>query len=1318
MLLQNSNYYREYPTHILGEVYDSTAQFGRSVKKVKGTLTDALARIEAPNVKRYDHYRKSPTKRQTLTDEKVKAILGKTKEESDVKTVNKERCKNGVQCLANTIKKYNPKLTDEQIDVWVTYQVNQGIYDRRTIHFNDWQPYYQSQPDFLKEQFGKHTAYDGYDYVPNVLFYSGNIYRKLNQIKSKKSAIVAEVGEVAYQDQLEKLEAAIPAKLVITDGDENKLSLTPFDTFIWENISIEALDDGTIFDNPENVVKAFKSWLDNLPSEDFTHEKIISSKRDIKWHWIDRDNFPRNTDPEEKSERKRNMQIMGQKLFERFLFEALLREDRLRIEYLWNVTYNNYRDPDHELIPVGFEINDRFKGGQLHIRSAQREGVAYLNMHGTGIIAYDVGVGKTMTAILTAEDFLAKGLCKRPLVVVPNPTYDKWNGEIIGVHADKAMTRNGRKIKKGDLIAEGILPHRKINDYYNLGSGHLKKAINDDGSTIKVEEGSITTVTYEGLMKFGFDEFTFEELKNETISILSQADSKTGRQQALFEAKIEGMVEKGLRGAEVWIEQMGIDCIIVDEAHNFKNLFSQVKGEAQDDAEGAKDRGKRRYQIQGNGPSARALKLFLLNRFVQLRNNGRNTIGLTATPFTNSPLEIYSMHALFDYKGLVEVGMRNINRFFNNFVNEEYEMTWTAKGKFESRPVIRSFRNLPALQSAIFRYINYKTGEEANIERPEKVVLPLKVDSNGVTLPLQYQADTAIQPTSDQEYWFREIAKFAAEDENGSELDYHYPADHDGKVPGRVLIALNCAQLCTLSTLLLPFQKSNPDNVTPDEFLESSPKLQYMLQCIISVVRYHEKIGQEVSGQIIYINRGTEFFPHIKRLLVKYARFKEDEIGIIIGGMSQSKKERIKKEFLNGKKKIVIGSSTIREGIDLQKRTSLIYSLWLDWNPTDIKQLEGRGWRFGNIFSHIRICYPLIENSFDIFLFQKIGEKTSRINDIWSRANRQSVLKLEELNADELKLGLITDPGQYVDQVIKEEKTTLESALKVRESQQKELTNSIETVKKAKELGDRLRNLAEREVKGDSDLYSGAYRTEKLSERKKKIMAMKVGDFKSIYRIVKTFIKAKYEKSTYNAYMRKGVWKISWDGMYLNQDIDEHIKLVNKMNRIEKVILSKHNLTIQDDVTGVIDKLTAEIDSINERIEVIEGEEYRNELIGKEKKRREESAQRSRTIPERVEEFERLNFLLECSDAEVNGGNVCDIYGIERGSPHPKVHNPQPKLEINKKSTSAKLREAASNNTDDITDALDALKLLFELEDNEGEKQSISEAIEALEILI
>ena len=96
--------------------------------------------------------------------------------------------------------------------------------------------------------------------------------------------------------------------------------------------------------------------------------------------------------------------------------------------------------------------------------------------------------------------------------------------------------------------------------------------------------------------------------------------------------------------------------------------------------------------------------------------------------------------------------------------------------------------------------------------------------------------------------------------------------------------------------------------------------------------------------------------------------------------------------------------------MNLQFYASVLYNLYIDFNPTDNTQLEGRIWRQGNRFDNVRIVVPLMENSMDIFMFQKLEEKTERINQIWNKDGQTNELNTEDFNPSELKYELITDP--------------------------------------------------------------------------------------------------------------------------------------------------------------------------------------------------------------------------------------------------------------------------------------------------------------------
>ena len=1231
--LNNNTFFSNNPTKILGKIEASTDRFGKPIVLVKGAMADVIQGISAPKVRRYAHF----VKGQKLLDKSkvLLSVLDKTRSENSRKKRQDKPCSDKLQCLKDGILTYNPNISKEEMSVWVTYQTNRDLFDKKVISKNSWKDYLSDNPDFLKEQNGSLTAFDGEYYVPTVIFYSGNIYEKLRFLHSRKNAIIAEIGQAGFDTQIQELEAMKPNPLRITDEEKNKLTLSPFDK-IFRTFLLSQLSDGTDFDEPKNLIEIFKwNFLGTLIDEDFTHKKQKTSSYDIRYHWLTKTRFPRGTTDNEKAARKRAAQTVGTRLFDRFLFEMLTVEDREKLEFNWNASHNNYVEPDWSKIPVGFEINKYFKGGKLEIRPAQREGVAFLNINGTGIIAYDVGVGKTMTAILYIADMMSKGLCRRPMIVVPNPTYEKWLGELGGLFAKKNIyDKNGKLLHtKGDLMAEGILPQYPLNDYYNLGAGHLEKAINERGFTLEIADYSITVVTYEGLSKIGFKPASEEKLIQSIKAILSQGE--IGRDAAIVEEQISALVDKGLAKSEIYIEDMGIDAIIIDEAHNFKNLFTKVRGEATADEYGDTNRENNHYELQGKQPSARAIKLFMLNRYVQLHHNRRNTIGLTATPFTNSPLEIYSMQALFDYDGLKEHGIENIVDYFNSFIDESYESVWTSRGQFEQRAVVRGFNNLPTMQSIIFKYILYKTGEEANISRPEKVVLPLKNDEKGLLLPTEYQANTEIPATEEQLAWFKEISNFARQ--KTSELDDYYPTDHRGNIPGRDLIAINAAQLVTLSPYLLPWRKVDESTISPKDFMASSPKLMYVMSCIQSVKAYHENRKEEVSGQVIYSNRGTKFFPHIKQFLQENIGYEDKEVQLIIGATSTKKKERIKQDFLDGKVKVIIGSATIREGIDLQKRSTVLYNCFLDWNPTDIKQLEGRIWRFGNIFSHVRIVVPLIENSFDIFLNQKLGEKTSRVNNIWSKVGRNTVLKLEDLNPDELKKGLITDPKELV-------KMEIESQLQELAVQRELYLGFIKQLSEAageKEEVERLRRKIETVAERAKEAWAYSPKTDK--KRIDKIVKMPNKTLTQTYRMVK-------------AYAETRDWREKYD---IISSVEEHGKKLKKLEKTERNILAKNDLKIKDDFSKLIQNYEEKVSQTSEEMERINSATNRLKLLKDIIEEKENKQINSKSLSDRADEFARLNFLLECKDEDFDGeddrGNVCSIYGINRGEGMEKV---------------------------------------------------------------
>ena len=651
----------------------------------------------------------------------------------------------------------------------------------------------------------------------------------------------------------------------------------------------------------------------------------------------------------------------------------------------------------------------------------------------------------TPSAIFAMSSFLDAGYCKRPLLVVPNQVYRQFKSEIVT-----------------------LAPHLKINDLYNMGADYINELRGVGGMIEEVAENSISIMTYEGFEKLGFSEATQSKVLSNLYDILNQgeetiirSENKNKKQREAFLARLESILGRGMSGTMVNIEDLGFDFMCVDEAHALKKVFTRVKGKKAVDGKG---RGQSQYAIQSGTPSTIAIKAFCISRYIADNNYDGNTIFLTATPFTNSPLEVFSMLALAGYKKLENTDLNNLNNFFDTYVQVNDRLVVNSRLQPERRQIFDGWNNLGSLQQLIFRFIDYKDvntkdshGNRINLKRPSKWVFPLKnrvdgtevipidkdkqVETNIQLSPLQQELMANVTAYAEGEMEFsalRALGRVQDVEVEGSDTESDDTTevevldegsfDDNEKKGVRILRAVNFSRSIALNPYLFDYSGlGTPSNYK--EYVEASPKMLYTMECIKSVKKYHEEKGTPVSGQIIYMDRGKNYFHLVAEYLVKVIGYKPHEIGVISSGMPGGKtaKEDIKNKFLGLKYneetqkytdlpdedriKVIIGSSSIKEGMNLQRHTSVLYNLFLDWNPTDMIQLEGRCWRQGNLFNNVRIVVPLMEDSMDIFMFQKLSEKTKRINAIYeSDIQDTNVLPVDEFDPEELKYSLITDP--------------------------------------------------------------------------------------------------------------------------------------------------------------------------------------------------------------------------------------------------------------------------------------------------------------------
>ena len=1228
-LLTGNEWFKEHPEKVLGDPYQTTDRFGKPVTKVRGNLSNVAEGISVPA--RADEVEddapleteiKEPLELLLTDPEKKKNIervvneVKKKKADKALAEINGEKegifdaCPEGTFCFDDILKNYNKGISEDEIKAWVWYKRTTGGYNDETVILNKsngWSkfviPANEAGTHIKRWMDSGIICYYNGGYMPSVLYYAENIYERQSTLLKEKSTILSNYGQQQYDRQWSGLENVQSSKLTLTDPVvENRLFIKPDSTFAKE-IYIQQLADGTtlsVYSAKDRgfvkgavpLVSAFKEWLRSLPKTEFKK----SSDWDIITYYLEGGTPSRHHDKAEKLRLRQNAKTEGDKFFVRFLAEAITREDQLKIEQTWNSRYNGYVDVNYFKVPVAFTCSSTFKNKPLFIRSVQREGLGFINVQGSGCIAYDVGLGKTMTGILALAQAMEMGQCKRPFIVVPNQTYKNWLTEIQGI------------VDKGKVSLTGLLPQYQVIGLYNLGTDYIEQLKDEQGIIQPVPEYSISVITYEGFNRLSFGEETWKKIGDEFYSILNQGIDKRRDVEKLHE-RIDEMMGRGIRGGLADIEVLGFDFAIVDEAHAMKKAFTQVKGDVKGDDE---SREKSSYEIRSGEPSMTALRGFMISQYIQRQNKMRNVLLLTATPFTNSPLEIYSILALIGYEQLEKWGIKNIKQFFDTFIKTSNELIINAKLKPERREIVLGFHNLIALQQLIYKFISYKTGEDAKIQRPNKIVLPLLHKRNGdniVALPPEEQISTNLAMTPDQKEYMSDVESYvrgktslrhfcvnpnAYEDEDpentesskGEALDERNLSD-DEEEGTRILRGMSFARQLALSPYLYA---CNPDhNPTYIQYIESSPKLQYVMECIRSVKTYHEEHNEEVSGQVIYMNAGVHFFPLIKEYLVNKIGYKEEEVGIIKSGMSAAKKEGIKERFLAGGVKIIIGSASIKEGINLQTRSTVLYNCWLDWNPTDIKQLEGRIWRFGNMFANIRIVNPLMEDSIDTFIFQKLQEKTSRINEIWYRAGKSNSLNLEEFNPAELKMGLITDPYALAELILLTEREKLQDEITGLNNQKTVLT----------EIADQ-REIFNKDIGHIKDTVNN-YKPLKEDSGGRSI--------ETVFKLFKEYLSDEKAEHTYQ-----------------DQLIYDQVRKANAaIKRGVEQVLAPRGLDISFDLK----KLTAQIDKEIEKISNYMEEKTGDTAI---KKKGDEIIQdrikkgyKSKTVSERVQEFASLN---------------------------------------------------------------------------------------------
>lgn len=839
---------------------------------------------------------------------------------------------------------------------------------------------------YLSES-GKYVEKNIGEWIHKELFTSGDIYAK---IQEQRELYVKSDGNRIFADNIKLLESAMKSPLEIEKihfGVKTALA----ETFTVEHIDAEGnkvnlnLQESFIL-WAQNAKLADRKWRGdvdfataNISREELGEEltfydivnyidgKPVKAEAVRGWRTYD---MSEEEKAAEKAERRKEADLKRQarsdtanRLFDRYLHEGLSESDTKRLSAEYNRRFNSYVAPDYSKLPLFVDGMSAYKGdSKFKLYDQQIKGISFLCNKGNGLLAYDVGVGKTAAGIVATVNQIQTGRSKRPLIIVPNQVYSKWYTDI-----------------------RQLFPNIKVNDLYNFGKDSVEKYIDSENlHRLNIPENSISLCTYEALKNITFtDESCENELYEDFASLLSADMDGSARNNAESSDKIKGIIGSASHVKDesyFFYEDCGFDNLTVDEAHNFKNLWvvprPKKKGESNEYA-----------GIPSGKPSARALKMYGMTQLTQRHNDDRNVFMLTATPFTNSPTEVYSMLSYIGRERLKQAGITSLRAFFDEFAQTKQELGVTSTGNIDTKQVMKSWKELSALQNILTEFIDKVDGEEAGIIRPNKFTHVKPLDM------------------SDLQKEMREI-----DEERMAEVKEGNSA--------AVIVSMNNMRLsCVAPALANPAMYPGVELPPLSKLVETSPKLKFVCDAIIDMYK-----GNPEKGQFMYVPLGKESHGIIKDYLVAHG-IPKNAVEIINGEVNNTpeKKEKITSCFNDEKNpyKIIIGGRNTAEGIDLNGNSFSMYNCSLGWNPSETIQAEGRIWRQGNLQGNVHIVYPVMNDSIDSVLYQKHDEKRSRINELWNY--KGDSLNVEDINPEDLKLDLIKDPNKKAKLILQEE---------------------------------------------------------------------------------------------------------------------------------------------------------------------------------------------------------------------------------------------------------------------------------------------------------
>ena len=564
----------------------------------------------------------------------------------------------------------------------------------------------------------------------------------------------------------------------------------------------------------------------------------------------------------------------------------------------------------------------------VKLRPHQKNAIARVITSGKStLLAHCVGAGKSYEMAAACMELKRLGIANKSMITVPNHLTEQMASEFLRLYPSANVLVTTKKDFEKDNRRR-FISKVATGNYDAIIIGHSQ-----------FEKVPISPERQERMLNAQIEQIVaaIEEIKNEKGE--RWAVKQMEKTKLSLEVNLKKLTDT-VKDDVINFEELGVDCLFVDEAHNYKNcaVFSKMRNVAG----------------ISNTMAKKSTDMLMKCQYIQEINDGKNVIFATGTPISNTMTEMYVMMRYLEENELHKMGIYHFDSWASNFGEIVSSLELSPEGNgYRFRNRFAKFVNLPELMT-LFKNI-------ADIQTPDMLNLPVPKLKNN-----KYKIVTS-EPTDFTKEIMLSFVDRAEAIRNGDVKPHE----------DNMLKLTNEARKLGLDPRMLePLAENNP-----------SSKIN---QCIENIYEEYKQSDKIRGTQIVFCDIGTptndksvfSVYNYIKDELIRTG-IAEKEICFIHDANNEVQRETMFSELRKGSKRIIIGSTDkMGTGTNIQNKLVALHHLDVPWRPSDIEQREGRILRQGNMNKEVNIYRYVTKDTFDAYMWATVENKQKFISQV------------------------------------------------------------------------------------------------------------------------------------------------------------------------------------------------------------------------------------------------------------------------------------------------------------------------------------------------